>query len=110
MNTIHHLHIFGTHEFDCKWLFPTEQEMNEYLATLPMKEIEVDVRIGYDEETGDSQFETRKLQGSDAMKYWESHINITVIEESRFPGHHKLFRAPYYDKGYKKWQRKALGK
>ena len=110
MKEIYNLHIFGTHEFDCKWLFVSEKEMLDYLSSLPMREIEVEVRTGYDEETGESQYENRKFSGESAIKYWESHINITRIEENRFPKHHKLFKAPYYDKGYNKWtKKKALG-
>jgi hypothetical protein len=106
MKEIYNLHIFGTHEFDCKWLFASEKELNDFLAELPMNELDVEVKIGYDEETGESQFENRRYIGTEAMNYWERHINITKMDENHFPKYHKLFRAPYYDKGYKKWMKK----
>jgi len=91
------LHIFGTDQFDCKFMFTDRSKLTKYLERLPLEKHTYDKKYLTENEEHIYRYEQATVEGQEALKWWESKIMITKIDTKQLPRYHKYFPAPFWD-------------
>lgn len=95
---LYYLHIAGTPEQDCKWMFSDLDTLQSFIDSLPLTKIVI-IKFREKENTEGGVFEREQelLEGEKALTYWENHITILKFDEKTFPSFRKFYRAPYWE-------------